>query len=311
MTDVLLEALATTGLRYPRATHTIRTILERSPMFLRGQITLLVGERGAEFWPQAERLVELSERLGGTPARSLVEYTVAYLKEQIRFLQTQEYAHADFESARREVYDNPEVMEGFYLDGLMLTHAFWPIHFDIHHMFRDEFVSRIADAGVGAEFGFGHGLYLRDVLEARPHTFARGYDISAYAKTYATRLLRESGVSEDRFALGFADVREPFPVAPGELSWAIFAEIMEHIPDPLHSLQLLRTCMAPRAPVFITTVLNSNAIDHMTLFREFEEVRAMIRAAGFSILAEREFKVADYATGKDPSVDVVCVCEPA
>jgi len=310
MTDPLLRALETTGAGYPRASAAIRAILERSPMMLKNQLTMLVTARADEFWPEAERLVALSEAVGGHPASSLVEYTVTYLKEQIRFLQTKEYAHSDFETARREVYDNPEVMEKFYLDGLMLTHAFWPIHLDIHRFFRDEFVRRVPDDGVGAEFGFGHGLYLLDVLTARPGATARGYDISEFSIKYASQLLRHGGVAADRFQLGLADVRAPLPAGPGEFRWAMFAEIMEHIPDPLTSLRYLRACMAPGAPVFITTVMNSNAIDHLYLFTHADQVRAMLGDAGFTIQAERELKVADYSTAKDPSIDIVCVCTP-
>jgi ubiquinone/menaquinone biosynthesis C-methylase UbiE len=310
MTDGVLESLDAQTATFPRAAAMIRTLLERSPMFLRGQLAYLLKERSHEFWPAAERLVTLAEDLGGSPAQSLVEYTVTYLKEQIRFIQTNEYSHSDFDSARKAVYDNPEVMEKFYLEGLMLTHAFWPIHLDIHKFFREEFVARVPEAGIGAEFGFGHGLYLLDVLQARPEVNAKGYDISEYSQRYAGKLLAHSGVAADRFQLGFADVRERLPAADGEFSWAIFAEIMEHIPDPLGSLRHLRRCLAPGAPVFVTTVLNSNALDHMYLFTEFDQVRAMLRDAGFSILVDRAFKVADYATAKDPSVDVVLVCTP-
>src|SRR5439155_25312664 len=101
---------------------------------------------------------------------------------------------------------------------------------------------------------------------------ARGYDISEFSRSYAARLLRQGGIAADRFELGFADVREPLPAEPGAFRWAIFAEIMEHIPDPLTSLRYLRTCMAPGAPVFITTVLNSNAIDHLYLFTHADQV---------------------------------------
>jgi hypothetical protein len=308
MSDPLLQALDTRGRDFPNAARVIRAILERSPTFLRGQLTLLATQRGDEFWPEAERLIKISEAIGGSPANSVIEYTVTYLKEQIRFLQTKEYAHSDFESARSEVYDNPEVMDGYYLDGLMLTHAFWAIHLDIHKFFRDQFMSRVPDGGTGTEFGFGHGLYLLDVLSAKPHTKARGFDISEFSQKYAAKLLRQGGVATDRFTLGFADVREPLPAKPGEFAWAIFAEIMEHIPDPLTSLRYLRGCMAPGAPVFVTTVLNSNAIDHLYLFTEFDQVKAMLNQAGFDIVAEKQLAVADYASGKDPSVDVVCVC---
>jgi hypothetical protein len=311
MSDLLSESLDTTGKRYPRTSRIVRQILERSPMLLRGQLTVLIRDRGDAFWPEAERLIALSEDTGHAPADSLIEYTVTYLREQIRFMRTKEYSQSDFEAARRDVYDNPEVMEKFYLDGLMLTHAFWPIHMDIHRFFRDAFIARVPDDGVGAEFGFGHGLYLHDVLEARPHTRARGFDISEYAKTYAAKLLHRGGIAADRYELGFADVREPLPAAPGEFRWAIFAEILEHIPDPLASLRFLRRCMAPRAPVFVTTVLNTNAIDHLTLFTDVEQVRTMLREADFAIVDERAIQVAEYGDKKDPSVRVLCVCEPA
>jgi hypothetical protein len=83
---------------------------------------------------------------------------------------------------------------------------------------------------------------------------------------------------------------------------------MEHIPDPLFSLRELRRTMQPGAPVFITTVVNSNAIDHLYLFREPVEIRSMIREAGFELAAEKHFGVSDYAgNAKDPSIDVACV----
>jgi hypothetical protein len=311
MSDLLSESLDTVGPRYPRTSRIMRNILERSPMLLRNQLTTLVRDRGELFWPEAERLIALSEDTGHTPADSLIEYTVTYLREQIRFMRTKEYSQNDFEAARRDVYDNPEVMEKFYLDGLMLTHAFWPIHMDIHRFFRDAFIARVPDEGVGAEFGFGHGLYLHDVLEAHPGTRARGYDISEYAKTYAAKLLRQGGIAAERYELGFADVREPLPAKPGEFRWAIFAEILEHIPDPLTSLRHLRRCMAPGAPVFVTTVLNTNAIDHLTLFTDVREVQSMLHDAGFAILDERDIQVSEYGDKKDPSVRVLCVCEPA
>jgi hypothetical protein len=62
------------------------------------------------------------------------------------------------------------------------------------------------------------------------------------------------------------------------------------------------------APVFITTVVNSNAIDHLYLFRDPGEIRSMVEQAGFDVVALRLFKVADYAgNAKDPSIDVAYV----
>jgi hypothetical protein len=293
---------------HPRASQFIKELLELSPTLLKGQIAFLIERRGAAFWQEAERLLDIASRLGGSPARSLIDYTVVYLKEQVRFLQTNEYSHQNFETARSEVYDNPEVMEKFYLEGLFLSHAFWPIHFDIHEFFIEDFLSRVPDEGVGVELGFGHGLYLHDILKARTGTAARGFDISPYSRNYAERLLRTEGISTDRFQLAFADVRQPLESGDGQYAWAVFAEIMEHIPDPLFSLGELHRCMRPGAPVFITTVVNSNAIDHLYLFRDPGEVRSMVEQAGFDVAAEKLFRVADYAgNARDPSIDIACV----
>ncbi len=310
-TDRILGALDREGRKFPRASQMIRALLAQSPRFLRGQLTYLMEHRTNEFWPEAERLVGLAEDLGGSPARALVEYTVAYLKEQVRFLRTREYTQTDFEGARRAVYDNPEVMEKFYLEGLMLTHAFWPVHLDVHQFFRREFLARVPSRGEGAECGFGHGLYLLDTLQAQPEARAAGFDISEFSRRYADQLLRRAGVSPSRYRLGFADVRVRLPASDGQFSWAIFAELLEHIPDPAASLRHLHRCLAHGASVFVTTVLNSNALDHLVCFTDLDQVRVLLRDAGFRVLVEQAFAVADYGTVRDPSVDVVLVCTPA
>ena len=126
--------------------------------------------------------------MGGNPSQALLEYTLAYLKEQARFLKTGEYSNSDFDDVLRDVYANPEVMEKFYLAGLMLTHAFWPIHFDMHEFFVHEFVPLVPNEATGAEYGFGHGLYLLDVLSAKPRTWLPAASTSASS----VRLLRGS-----------------------------------------------------------------------------------------------------------------------
>ena len=56
------------------------------------------------------------------------------------------------------------------------------------------------------------------------------------------------------------------------------------------------------APLFATTVLDSNAIDHIYQFASVEEVRASLRETGFEIITERVLRVRDYdANARDPS----------
>jgi hypothetical protein len=293
--------------RYPLAARTVTTILEEARSLLGPGIQYLTANR-PDFWREAERLLGMSQALGGSPVEALIEYTMAYLKEQAAFVRSNEYSNKDFEDVRRDVYDNPDVMKRFYLEGLMLTHAFWPIHYDIHDFFINEFVARVPDAGTGTEFGFGHGLYMLEVLNARPATKMRGFDISEHARDYADRLLKHEKVEPSRYSLEFADVRQPFAARDGEFRFAMFAEIVEHIPDPHYSLRELRRSLQAGSPAFITTVVNSNAIDHIFLFKDTNEVPPLITQAGFEIVAEKILKVTDYGSSRDPSIDVAYVC---
>lgn len=311
-TTDIQQAIQAASADYPNAARFTEQLMDRAQNLLAGQADHLINTHGEAFWLQAERLVSLAQRMGGRPIDSLIEYTYAYLKEQVRFLKTREYSHSDFEDVFKEVYDNPEVMDGFYLEGLLMTHAYWPIHVDIHRFFMDEFLPRVPDSGVGLEFGFGHGLYLLDVLQHRANTTTRSLDVSRFSVDYAGRLLAEGGVAPDRYELGLGDARERWPQEDASLSWGVFAEIIEHVPDPLFSLRELCRCLAPGAPMFATTVVNSNAIDHLYLFTEAEQVGEMLGEAGFEILAERSFRVAEHGRhSQDPSIDIAYVCVPA
>ncbi len=296
---------------YPRAVALADEIRLNAVRLLGGQLGFLTEHRPATFWPEAERLLALTETMGVRPLEVLLEYTLAYLKEQARYLATGSYSHTDFEHVRREVYDNPEVMERFYLGGLLLTHAFWPIHFDIHTFFRQAFVPRVATDGQGSEIGFGHGLYLLDMLTARPGTRAIGLDISACARRFAGQLLQAGGVAAGRYELGPGDAREALPLEAASCDWLICAEVLEHIPAPGELLGELRRCLRPGAPVFLTTVVDSNALDHLYRFASVGEIREVVHAAGLAIVAEQVFRVRDYdAAARDPTVDVALVCLP-
>ncbi len=308
MTSTTLEEnIAAAEEEFPHAAALVRRIQEAGPL-IAGPLRWLLAERAERFWPQATHLAELSRLMDGSPVDSLTEYTVMYLKEQMHFDKTGRYSNDDFDEVRRNVYDNPDVMRSYYLEGLMLTHAFWPIHLDIHTFFSTQFVPRIPNAGEGLEVGFGHGLYLLEILTERPAAVTHSFDISPFSCEYATRLLRAGGLSEDRFTLSISDVRDSLPVDSGSQRWAVFAEVLEHIPNPKEALKELARVLIPGAPLFATTVLFSNAIDHITQFESSDQVRQMLNEAGFQVEEERVLAVADYVErAKDPTVDLAYV----
>ena len=99
------------------------------------------------------------------------------------------------------------------------------------------------------------------------------------ASRYATvRLLRNAGISAERCSLLLGDARGELPIAAGSCSWMALAEILEHIPDPGAALREARRCLRPGAPLFISTTVEGDAIDHLYLFERVEDVRALLRA---------------------------------
>ena len=305
------KRIADAASHYPLAAEVCSGILEQGRNLLAKQIAYQAETHGEAFWEEAQRLVALSQSLGGKPVEAILEYTLAYLKEQAAFVATGEYSNDSFDTVNENVYSNPDVMLGFYLDGLMLSHAFWPIHFDMHKFYRREFLSRVPDAGVGAEFGFGHGLYLHDLLLESQERIVHGYDISEHAIQFAGRLLAQAGLPEHRYQLNAGNVCKPMDLASGSLRWAICAEVMEHIPDPVFSFGQIQSFLQPGAPFFITTVANSNAIDHLHLFTDISQVHDVLEQAGLQVVAEQSFAVADYAAAsRDPTVDFAFVCVP-
>lgn len=297
--------------RFARGADFCQRLIEAAPSMLGPQIGFLATRHGDPFWSEAERLSGYLERMeiDGVPA--LIEYTVENLRTQAAFMADGQYTHETFESAFEAVYDNPEVMGRWYLPGLMLTHAFWPIHFEIHRFFAEKFVPSVPDQGVGAEFGYGHGLYLMDVLLAHPATRAKGLDVSRFAEPFASRLRAIVGISEERCVLGCGDVREAFPFPDRELSWAILAEVLEHIPDPGFALRELCRCTQMDGPVFLTTVVDSNAVDHLHQFEDVPAIRSLIRESGLAIRHETVLRIADFGNTRDPTLHFAAVCTPS
>ncbi len=293
---------------YPVASKIAREICELSPLALASQLNYLIDHWGKKFWERAEYLGKLAEAVGGKSAQSVVEFTMETLRAQAMFMETREYAHKDFETALRDVYDNAEVMEGYYYQGLMLSQAYWPIHFDMHEYFLQDFLPRIPAGSKGTEIGFGHGLYLLRILSAHPEVTLEGFDVSPYSVPYATKLLTAGGIDPSRYQLGFADIRYPLERPDDSYEWGIFAEILEHIPDPLSALKELHRILKPGAPLFITTVVDSNAMDHLYMYEDIQAIRDMVNEGGFRIVSEKAMRVADYVPeSRDPTIDVALV----
>jgi hypothetical protein len=151
--------------QFPQSVAFVDELNSLQDRFIAPQIQTMAKDFGNEYLQFLEKILALSSVSGVSPIDAILDYTTVFLREQVRFQQTENYSHDSFTEVYDEVYNNPDVMEGFYLDGLLLTQACWEIHYHIHRFFQNQFLPKCKGKKQGLEIGFGHGLYLYKILE--------------------------------------------------------------------------------------------------------------------------------------------------
>ncbi len=75
-------------------------------------------------------------------------------------------------------------------------------------------------------------------------------------------------------------------------------EVLEHVEEPAGLLIKLNTLLNDDGVLFFTTPTNAPAIDHIYLFNNVEEIRDIVRSAGFKIASEMSFLSEDVSAEK-------------
>ncbi|MGZ5546098.1 MAG: class I SAM-dependent methyltransferase [Limisphaerales bacterium] len=200
--------------------------------------------------------------------------------ESVEFSHTGEYSSKSFAEVNKRVYGNSQVME-YYMHGLLLSQFLWPHHYDILLHFNALISTYKSGIKRYLEVGGGHGLYISEALSiiGDQATFQM-VDISESSLDIAKKM-----VANDKVNYLLSDVFEYFP--PVKFDFITMGEVLEHVEDPVKLLQKLHSLVADDGRVFVTTPTNAPAIDHIYLFRNADEIRTVIKKAGFKICEER------------------------
>jgi 2-polyprenyl-3-methyl-5-hydroxy-6-metoxy-1,4-benzoquinol methylase len=250
-------------------------------------------------WPWAERAMAHVERLtGGDEDRiaqcldSFVVTSLDFLRLQARFMKTGAYACGSA-SETRGLYDDPERMTD-YLDGLALTYAMWVNHTRMLEFFVSSFVPRIPAGGHLVEIGPGHGLLAAEALREREDLDYVGLDISPRSVSYSIEAFTAASIDPARYRLQIGDASQ---LVPGDLGVdrvdaVVCCEVLEHVDDPAAVLGGIRSLVDVGCRVFVSTVANMEAEDHVFLFHDADHIESVVRDAGFSIDAEQPLVLA-------------------
>lgn len=215
---------------------------------------------------------------GGT-----LKFNRSVIQAEIQFRETQQYNHGldDFELVNEAVYKDGQVMEGYYLVGLLLSYFTWIHHYWMLQFFQGKFLARDGSVGSIMEIGVGHGLFSLLASRRWGQASITMTDVSEHSLAFARRLLTSDGRTEGVTYLHF-DVMKATPLP--RVDRLICSEVLEHIPDPLALLRQILDALQPGGLAFVTAAINAPQIDHIYLFSSRQDVEAMVAEAGLALI---------------------------
>lgn len=200
--------------------------------------------------------------------------------EQIYFNENKKYRHSTFAEVADSVYHDAEYMNR-YMYGLAISTFLWPNHVEMVRMFRAE-VPRIG-GGRYLEVGPGHGFLLLTAAEVGGYDEFLAIDLSD-ASVRQTETIVEHFQHSSNVQVRKADFLDAADLAPRSFDAVVMGEVLEHVEDPARFLRRIAELATDDAFVFITTCINSPAVDHIYLWRTTDALEQMITEAGLDIV---------------------------
>jgi 2-polyprenyl-3-methyl-5-hydroxy-6-metoxy-1,4-benzoquinol methylase len=199
--------------------------------------------------------------------------------EQMYFVKNNKYRYSTFAEVESKVYFNDDFMEK-YMTGLGISQFLWQQHLKIHRFFLGKLPCH--KAGTYLEIGPGHGYYFIDAMRKTKYSFFEGIDISPKS-ILLTNTIISSGLfgSFDNYSLYQADITRFNTDKTYDA--IVMGEVLEHVENPLLLLNKIYALANKDSFIYITTVINAPAIDHIYLFDSMGPIEELIRKANFSI----------------------------
>lgn len=234
-------------------------------------------------------------------------HSVDFLRRQVAFTRTGDYQAEDAQTVYEEVYDSASVMKE-YLDGLLLTYIAWPNHYRLLQFYRDRYLAQSPN-GRCLEVGPGHGFLALLQLQSHEDNTLLGIDISPHSVAYSKELLAAAGVDNTRFEIRQGDATDNYAHVTECFDRIVMAEVLEHVEQPQALLQSAVDHSHSHTLIFLSTVVNIEAIDHLYLYRTLDEVRQMIDDCGLAIVNELDMPL-EFASASSKSYEVALICCP-
>lgn len=199
------------------------------------------------------------------------------LEETYYFMLNDRYRYSTFEEVADIVYNDKEYMEK-YMIGLSVSDYIWDNHMKMIKYFGKNIKQFEGDKYL--EIGPGFGQYLIKAVESGVFKEYYACDVSETSVKGSNLYLKYMGF-ENRCLVECKDFFEYD--SNMKFDCIVMGEVLEHVEKPLMMLKKIFELLSEKGIAFITVPVNAPAIDHITLFRDVDEVFELVKSAGFKI----------------------------
>ncbi len=200
-------------------------------------------------------------------------------REQLYFMRNKRYRYSTYDEVKNSVYLNDTYMTR-YMYGLAISAFLWPQHCEMKRWFS----SRIPKERRGKylEIGPGHGYYFMESIRKCAFDSYLGVDISPTSIRLTKSIIEnELKGGAAKFELRQADFLSTD--LNNEFAMIVMGEVLEHVENPSRFIAKIKEYAAPDAFIYVTTVINAAAIDHISLFTGVEDLENCIDEGGLRI----------------------------
>jgi len=243
----------------------------------------------------------------GRALRDFMLLSEEFVKLQMELDRVGHYRYSSFDEVRAAVYDNPDYMDGQYLNGLFLSQAFWLNHTKMYAYFVERFCTGNPPGGTVFEVPSGTGFFIAEFARRNPGWTATGIDLSDSSVAFSRAMSELNGNGAVTIA------KQDVFTLPDDAAYdrIICGELLEHLEDPEALLGKLTKLIAPGGRLFVTTAIWAASIDHIYLYESARDVREMLDRY-FVIDSELALNLKD---GKGPEdektpINYACVLVP-
>src|SRR5262249_2330056 len=158
--------------------------------------------------------------------------------------------------------------------------------------------------------GPGHGWLALQQLKANRANRLIAIDISPHSVEYTRAVLQAAGVDQTRYDIRQVKAEEGLK-GLGAFDRIVMAEVIEHLATPQQVLSDALPHAHRDTLFFITTVVNIEAVDHIYLFRELQEVRQLLESCKLTIVDELDLPLKLNLPMPKPAYEVALICRLA